>query len=520
MLLMLFATSCQPIADQSDHQDVETKMKSAANRLSIDINDLVVDSSLLLDEEAAIQYSYQLLPESTQGEPYHGTGYIQVEFPNGEQGIFVALGFVGTVRGYQFLYKINGNHATGQKCTLALGNDGRFLDTNCAVVKDLFVYVDAQYRPSKPPTTYQNDVLGVQVADTMGLRIVEDGRIANDSTWGFALVKNENGGNGALVMSIALVDQAPPDVTQAVTKVVAAYPDLPIQQAEITIDGRPGKMLFPLPGPTGATYIYLATNQQLYRIIYAADTLDATGQALLAQLHFVKPTRTLAALGLKHAADEPIQVTAPVDQALPKGQDANGAITREELRADACIITIVGSVNGTANFEDQSIDGAFATFIYDGGATQAKRIYQGKFTAPILARRCDSGLEPIGFQLTIGEWRQYIKLTGTELALIIQLQSAPVQVENVAEHAVVLGTVSGMVRENGQPVPDGMEVNVYLGGGLQQTVFTHNGVYTAATIGDLSDGIDTYLPVTINIGAVEVNIIPSLQDMVQDVDLP
>lgn len=209
---------------------------------------------------------------------------------------------------------------TGQKCTLRLGNDGRFLDTNCAVVKDIFVYVDAQYRPSKPPTTYQNDVLGVQVADTMGLRIVEDGRIANDSTWGFSLVKSENGGNGALVMSIALVDQAPPDVNQAVTKFVAAYPDLPIQQTEIMVDGRPGKMLFPLPGPNGATYIYLATNQQLYRVIYAADTLDAMEQALLAQLHFVKPTRTLAALGLKRAVDEPIQVTAPADQALPKGQ--------------------------------------------------------------------------------------------------------------------------------------------------------------------------------------------------------
>ncbi len=371
-----------------------------------------------------------------------------------------------------------------------------------------------------PSIAYQNDILGVQVVDPVGLRIVEDGMIANDSTWGFSLVKSENGGNGALVMSVTLVDQAPPDVAQAAAKVVAAYPDLPIQQADITVGGKPGKMLYPLPGPNGATYIYFVMNQQLYRIIYAADTLDATGHALLDQLNFIKPTRTLASLGLKHAVDEPMQATSPADQALPKGQDANGAIHREEVRAGECIVTIGGSVTGTANFEDQSIYGAFATFIYDGGATQATRIQNGNFDAPILAQRCDSGLKPIGFQLTIGEWRQYIKLTGTELALIIQLQSAPVQVENVAEHKVVLGTISGVVHKDGQPVPNNTEVNVYIGGGLQQTVFTSNGTYTAATIGDLSDGTETYLPVTINIGAAEVSIVPSLRDMVQDIDLP
>ncbi|MEZ4614993.1 MAG: hypothetical protein R2867_05690 [Caldilineaceae bacterium] len=253
-----------------------------------------------------------------------------------------------------------------------------------------------------------------------------------------------------------------------------------------------------------------AAPTQLPPPAFSATATQAEGSAV----------RSTATPDVRGAVDEPIQTNSPADQALPKGEDAIVAIKRDALRADECIVTIVGSVNGTANFEDQSIDGAFATFIYDSGATQASRIYQGKFTAPILARRCDSDLYPIGFQLTIGEWRQYIKLTGTELALIIQLQSAPVQVENVTEHAVVLGTISGMVRKDGQPVPDGTEVNVYMGGGLQQTVFTHHGIYTAATIGDLSDGTETYLPATINIGAVEVSIVPSLRDMVQDMDLP
>lgn len=201
-------------------------------------------------------------------------------------------------------------------------------------------------------------------------------------------------------------------------------------------------------------------------------------------------------------------------------QSTDGIIyNTEDLEPGKCILRITGMVNGTANFEDQSIDGSFATFIYDGGAVQAKRIYDGEFSAPILARQCDNGLDPIGFQLTIGEWRQYIKLTGTDLDLVIQLQSAPEKVENVPEHEVILGKISGFIRKDGQQVPDNTEVKVYVAG-LQQTVFTHDGVYTATTIGDLSSTIETYLPITIKIESTEVNLIPSLRHIVQDINLP
>ncbi len=191
----------------------------------------------------------------------------------------------------------------------------------------------------------------------------------------------------------------------------------------------------------------------------------------------------------------------------------------EKENLDECILSIEGMITGVANFQDKSIDGSFATFIYDGGAIQALKIQNGKFTAPILARRCASGLDPIGFQLTIGEWRQYIKLKGTALDLVIQLPSAPEKVENIPEHEVVLGKISGLIRKDDQPVPDNTEVKVYVGGGLQQTVFTRDGVYVAAILGDISDKKESYLPTTIKVESEEISVTPSSPNTVQDINL-
>ncbi|MEZ4678935.1 MAG: hypothetical protein R2932_32440 [Caldilineaceae bacterium] len=86
----------------------------------------------------------------------------------------------------------------------------------------------------------------------------------------------------------------------------------------------------------------------------------------------------------------------------------------------------------------------------------------------------------------------------------------------MAEHEIVLGTISGMVRKDGQPVPDDTEVNVYIASGLQQTVL-RNSIYRATTIGDLSNG-KTYLPVTIKIERGDQRC--PQRDIVQDIDLP
>ena len=212
-----------------------------------------------------------------------------------------------------------------------------------------------------------------------------------------------------------------------------------------------------------------------------------------------------------------IQVSSGMEQQVPDSSAGRSG----DLPFRECILSSVGTVSGTARFQEQSIDGAFATFIYDGGATQAVRIQDGAFAAPLIARLCGNTVEFVGFQLTVGDWREYIEPTETTLDLNIELSQALVVPEaNVAEHEVLFGTISGMVQQNGQPVPDGTEVTVSISGGLTQTVFTRDGRYTATTLSDLSDGTENYLPVTISVESQTVNVVPSTDDAMQDIDLP
>ncbi len=210
------------------------------------------------------------------------------------------------------------------------------------------------------------------------------------------------------------------------------------------------------------------------------------------------------------------QVVSSVEQQTGDSSDNPSDV----LKAGECIVSNAGTVSGTARFQEQSIDGAFATFIYDSGATQAVRIQDGEFAAPLIARRCGNDIEFVGFQLIVGEWREYIEPTETTLDLSIELSQAPVVLEeNAAEHKVVFGTISGTVQQGGQPVPDGTEVTVSIAGGLAQTVFTHDGRYSATTLGDLSDGTESYLPVTISVDSQTVNVVPATGDDTQDIDL-
>jgi len=64
---------------------------------------------LILDSEQAIAYSYELLINKglEPGLHYQGASSALVRFPSGDQGVFVAIGFVGIARGYQFLYRIH-----------------------------------------------------------------------------------------------------------------------------------------------------------------------------------------------------------------------------------------------------------------------------------------------------------------------------------------------------------------------------------------------------------------------------
>ncbi len=141
-----------------------------------------------------------------------------------------------------------------------------------------------------------------------------------------------------------------------------------------------------------------------------------------------------------------IRIVSGMEPQVPDGSTAGSG----DRQSRECILSNAGTVTGTARFQEQSINGALATFIYDGGAIQAVRIQNDEFTAPLIVRRCGNDVEFVGFQLTVGDWREYIEPTETMLDLNIELSQALVVPEaNVAEHEVLFGTISGMVQQNG-----------------------------------------------------------------------
>lgn len=70
-----------------------------------------LSGSMVLDSEKAVAYSYGLLLELglETGLFYDNANYIPVHFSDGSTGAFIAFGFSGPTRGYQFLYQLDGN---------------------------------------------------------------------------------------------------------------------------------------------------------------------------------------------------------------------------------------------------------------------------------------------------------------------------------------------------------------------------------------------------------------------------
>lgn len=73
----------------------------------------VPSSHFILEHDQAIAYSYEVLLqqgiEPRPGVSRAGTSFAIVRFPNDDQGVFVAIGLYGIARGYQFLYRIDGD---------------------------------------------------------------------------------------------------------------------------------------------------------------------------------------------------------------------------------------------------------------------------------------------------------------------------------------------------------------------------------------------------------------------------
>lgn len=104
ILLAIFAISllligCHPIYSftAEDNPSLQSSVTLEMHRA------LTITPAALDDPQQLIQISTNLISETTAPV---GVVSTPIVFPSGEQGMFVALGYVGLVRGYQFLYRI------------------------------------------------------------------------------------------------------------------------------------------------------------------------------------------------------------------------------------------------------------------------------------------------------------------------------------------------------------------------------------------------------------------------------
>lgn len=211
----------------------------------------------------------------------------------------------------------------------------------------------AQNQPPTPPPVYTNEVLGVELVSTNGLTLIENA-LLSDTQYGFSLWKSGNSDSGTtmpgtMVLSVAMLYKAPAETEEAMAKLVSGFSDLVFPApTEIMVDGVKGLMLTNVPGIEPNTFIYVVANGHLYQIMYRDGTLDTLGQALIDQIRFMEPTRTLESLGLKSVDNTLYQPSPYASGFLPKGS----GIEQDSEAVEAVPETLSGpkAVSGCADW--------------------------------------------------------------------------------------------------------------------------------------------------------------------------
>jgi hypothetical protein len=145
---------------------------------------------------------------------------------------------------------------------------------------------------------YTNPVLGIEITSAGKLCVHEPDYLS--ISYGFVLSDPEVW-EGTLFSANWLYQATPDELETIVQQVINSYPELEVNRESITVNGREGVMLWPLPGTDTTTQIYLAANDRLYHLIFWNAPLDNQAQTLLDGLRFLEPTQSLDSLNLPPA---------------------------------------------------------------------------------------------------------------------------------------------------------------------------------------------------------------------------
>lgn len=167
-----------------------------------------------------------------------------------------------------------------------------------------------------------------------------------DETYGYTLWRPEpgdghdHGGQPAIRVALAY-GMEPAGIEGEVGRAVSEYADVGAKSEEGVKVGRnhEGQAVGPIPGSTPATRVFVPVNGRVYRIeVYAEEPgeegLDADDRALLADVRFEPPSRSVASLDAPDA-NSVRALTAPVDEELAELERATVADKMAEGSGDA-----------------------------------------------------------------------------------------------------------------------------------------------------------------------------------------
>lgn len=148
-------------------------------------------------------------------------------------------------------------------------------------------------------------------------------------TYGYTLWRPESGtghdhGGQPAIRAALAYGMEPADIEGEVERTVSEYDNLGLRREQGVEVGRfhEGQAVGPVPGSTPATRVFVPVNGRVYRIeVYAEEPgeewLDADDRALLADVRFERPSRSVASLDVP-SANSVGALTAPVDENLAK----------------------------------------------------------------------------------------------------------------------------------------------------------------------------------------------------------
>ena len=168
----------------------------------------------------------------------------------------------------------------------------------------LVTSAEALEHSTGPTERTKDEVVGASISHPAKW-FVERERYTYGQTYGFTLWRpdsgapHDHGGTPAVRVALAY-GLRPGQIRATVLEKLRAYPDLAMTREEITVaeKGHRGVAIWPIPGSTPSTEIYVPVNGRVYQINVYGKRLGSDAKQLLSTLRFEPPSRPVSSLGL------------------------------------------------------------------------------------------------------------------------------------------------------------------------------------------------------------------------------